>query len=186
MEIRPLIESDLDQLVEVDGTVESSAYLHVERSGETLQMCWRLQERALRSKLVQSNSISQELDFEFRQVIRGIDEGIALAAEHDEVLVALLLGRIDPGAGVLRLLDLRVDFDSRRQGLGMAMLYQAINHARELGLRAVAAEVPTNNLPASKLLARCGFELAGIDTHRVSNHDLVKETATLLWYAPLD
>jgi ribosomal protein S18 acetylase RimI-like enzyme len=186
MEIRSLTESDLEQFVEIDGTVESSDYLHVDRSGETLQASWRLEERRLRSKLVQPNPVSEDLASDFKQVIRGIEEGLALAAEHNDVLVAMLLGRIDASAGVLRLLDLRVDFDSRRQGLGTALLYQAINHARDLGLRAVAAEVQTNNLPANKLLARCGFELAGIDTHRLSNHDLVKESATLLWYAPLD
>ena len=30
------------------------------------------------------------------------------------------------------------------------------------------------------------IDLAGVDTRRWSNHDLVKETVTLLWYAALD
>ncbi len=36
------------------------------------------------------------------------------------------------------------------------------------------------------MLAKSGFELAGVDDHRNSNHDLVKEAVTLFWYAPLD
>jgi len=53
-------------------------------------------------------------------------------------------------------------------------------------LRAVAVESRSNNHPAAALFAKCGFELSGIDTRRWSNHDLVKEAATLLWYATLD
>jgi hypothetical protein len=50
----------------------------------------------------------------------------------------------------------------------------------------VAAESLTNNHPAGGLLAQCGFELSGIDIRRRTNHDLVKESATLIWYAALD
>ena len=58
--------------------------------------------------------------------------------------------------------------------------------AREMELRAVSAETLTNNVPAGQLLAKCGFELSGVDTRRHSNHDVVKEAATLFWYAALD
>jgi hypothetical protein len=68
----------------------------------------------------------------------------------------------------------------------MALIYRAINRARDLELRAVFAEVPANNFPANQLLLKCSFELAGVDTRRHSNHDVVKESATLLWYAALD
>ena len=29
-------------------------------------------------------------------------------------------------------------------------------------------------------------EMTGVDTHRHSNHDMVKESATIFWYAALD
>jgi RimJ/RimL family protein N-acetyltransferase len=66
------------------------------------------------------------------------------------------------------------------------MLFQAISHARELELRAVTAETRTDNVPAARLLSKCGFDLAGVDTQRHSNHDLVKEVASLIWYVALD
>ena len=50
----------------------------------------------------------------------------------------------------------------------------------------MTAETLTDNLPAAKLLSKCGFDLAGVDTQRRSNHDLVKEAASLLWYVALD
>ena len=98
----------------------------------------------------------------------------------------LLLAQPRAARGAMKLLDLRVDFEHRRQGLASGLVYQLIQQAREMGLRAVAAESRANNFPASQLLLKLGFELAGVDTQRYSNHDLVKETITLFWYAALD
>jgi hypothetical protein len=53
-------------------------------------------------------------------------------------------------------------------------------------MRAVRATSLTNNVPAAHFLAKAGFDLAGVDTHYRSNHDLVKETVTLFWYAAFD
>ena len=38
MEIRPLLPADLSDLAEIDGTVESSEYLHLERTAEGLSV----------------------------------------------------------------------------------------------------------------------------------------------------
>ena len=107
-------------------------------------------------------------------------------AEHDGVPVALWPRHPTSTAGTLRIHELRVDFDYRRQGIATALLYQAIAAARDQELRAVAAETTTDNHPAALLLAKCGFDVAGLDAQRRSNHDLVKETVTLFWYAALD
>jgi RimJ/RimL family protein N-acetyltransferase len=80
----------------------------------------------------------------------------------------------------------RIDYDYRRQGIGTALVFQMIQQARDRQLRAVSIETLTNNIPISNLLAKCGFELAGVDMCRRSNHDIVKEAATLFWYAALD
>ena len=186
MQIRPVQTSDLDLLTEIDGTIESSQYLHVERAGEGLALSWKLQERPLRERLVRSNPLDDERRFILRQIATGADEGFAMMAEHDDVPVALAVAMLDPTAGTLRLHELRVDFDHRRQGLATALLYQVITEARTRELRAVAAESTTDNFPAAQVLAKCGFDIAGLDERRRSNHDLVKETATLLWYASLD
>ena len=66
------------------------------------------------------------------------------------------------------------------------MMYQLIAESRNRELRAIAAETRTDNQPAAMLLQKCAFELSGLDTRRHTNHDLVKETATLFWYALLD
>ena len=186
MEIRPLRPQDLEALSEIDATVDSTEYLHLEQSGEGLSVAWKLEKRPLRQKQIQPNPIDEQNAFALKQIATGADEGFALLAEHEGAPVALLLARPDYPGNTLHLLDLRVDYDHRREGLATAMIYQAINHAREAQFRAVTADVRANNVPANQLLLKCAFDLSGIDTKRHSNHDVVKEAATLIWYAALD
>jgi GNAT superfamily N-acetyltransferase len=186
MQIRPARPEDLERLIDIDGTIESSVYLHLERGGEGLAANWRLEERPLREKLLDANAVDADRQFALKQLVGGIEEGVVLVAEHADQLVALAFAQPDPERQTLRVLDVRVDYDFRRQGLGSAMLFQIIAHAREAGHRAVTATTLTNNLPAAQFLAKAGFDLGGVDTHFRTNHDLVKEAVTLFWYAALD
>jgi ribosomal protein S18 acetylase RimI-like enzyme len=186
MEIRPATLADIDSLIEIDGTMESTHYLHVDQAGEGATVSWRLEERALRSTQVTSNRIDDDNRFFLRQVLSGADEGVALAVVRDNTPVALLLAGQIHERNTLRVVDLRVDSDYRRQGIATALLLMLIGEARNRQVRAVNMETRADNAPMYHLLPRCGFELAGLDTRRHSNHDLVKESATLLWYASLD
>ncbi len=187
MQIRAVTADDLADVHEIDGTVESSDYLHVETSaGEGMMAAWLLERRKTRQKLIDPNRLNDEASFTLKQIVGGLEEGLALTIEHEETPVALVLAKPEAGNGTLRIVDLRVDYDYRRQGMGTALVYQAIGQARELKVRAVSAETVTSNVPAGALLAKCGFELSGVDTRRRTNHDLVKEAVTLFWYVPLD
>ena len=186
MELRPATVADVDAVLEIDGTVESHRYLHVEQAGDGLDVRWSTQDRPLRERLILPRPMDDEQRFTFGQVAAGHDDGQATVVVHDGELVGAVLAQADPPTGVLRLLDLRVDFDHRRQGLATALMYGAIATARDGGLRAVSADVAANNGPAHALLAKLGFALTGLDTQRWSNHDLVKEAVTLFWYLSLD
>jgi ribosomal protein S18 acetylase RimI-like enzyme len=186
MEIRAIRPADLDRLIDIDGTIESISYLHVEHAGEGLEMSWKLQERPLREKRIDRNQPTDEIAFLMKQLVTGAEEGIALLAEHDQINVATLIARTEPEYQTMQVIDLRIDYEHRRQGLGSAMMYQVIAESRSRELRAVSAQTRTNNFPAAQFLVRCGFDLTGLDVRRHSNHDLVKEAATLFWYASLD
>ena len=186
MEIRPVTPTDLDLLSEIDGTIESHEYLHVERGGEGLAASWRLHERPLRERMVRPNPMDDERRLAVKMIATGADEGLALMCEHDGLPVALAVAVPEPALGTLRLVELRVDFDMRREGLASALLYAVITAAKDQGLRAVSAATTTDNMPAARVLAKCGFEVTGLDERRTTNHDLVKETVTLFWYASLD
>ena len=186
MEIRAIRLPDIDRLIDIDATIESTHYLHVDQTGEGLEIGFKLSERTLREPRHDRNLASDELNFSTKQVVSGIEDGVALLVEHGGVNVATMLAVVDPTYNVMRLIDVRVDFEHRRQGLASGMMYQLITESRNRELRAIAAETRTDNQPAASLLRKCAFEIAGIDTRRHTNHDLVKESATLLWYALLD
>lgn len=186
MEIRPAKPADLASLSDIDGTIESTKYVFLDRAGDGLTTTWRLEARPLREKLVESNPIGDERTFLLRQIVSGIDDGVALLAEHEGQVVGMGLAQSDPSHQTMRILDVRIDYDFRREGVGTVMIYQIIEQARQRELRAVAAETRTNNFPANQFFQKLAFELAGLDTARFSNHDLVKESATLFWYAALE
>jgi N-acetylglutamate synthase-like GNAT family acetyltransferase len=183
MLIRPMKPADLDLLDEIDATVQSETYLHVDRSAEALSASFRIESRPLPERKSQSNPLGDDLRFQFKQVATGIDDGFCIVAEHGDLPIAAALA-IENG-DVTELIDLRIDFDRRREGLGSGLMFQVINFARERESRAVRAFVQTANGPFNQMLAKLGFEIAGIDTQRHSNHDLVKEQTTLIWYLQL-
>jgi GNAT superfamily N-acetyltransferase len=186
MDIRAMMPQDLGRLMDIDGTVHSSHYLHLDRSGEGLAITWKLEERPLREKRIDRNAIGDDTQFLMKQLVIGAEEGVALAVEHEGNVLGALAAVVDPNRSTLRLADLRVDFDYRREGLGSALLYRAIQEARDRELRAVMAQTKTNNASAAHFLKKAGFDLAGMDERMDSNHDLVKEAVTLFWYAALD
>lgn len=187
MEIRPVTAKDIEGLIDIDGTIESTMYLHLDQQSADAPRAigWRLEERTTRQKHVDANRLSDEVQFAVKQIASGADEGVATLAEHDDTPVALLVARRNHERNTLDLLDLRIDYEHRRQGVGTAMMYQLIGTARDIEVRAVHIETTTSNFVAAEMLRKLGFELSGVDTRRRSNHDVVKESATLFWYLPL-
>lgn len=184
---RPLQPADLAALAEIDATIDSVRYLHLNRQvDESGAASWSLEPRELRERLIDSNRLDDETAFAFKQIVGGIEEGLALCIDLQGSPVAAIAVQPRPTLGTLHLLDLRVDYDYRRQGIGSALAYAAVGHARDQGVRALTAETRTDNFPGIEFLRKLGFDPAGLDTHRFSNHDLVKERATLLWCLPLD
>ena len=185
MDIRPMTLADLDAVGDIDATCESAQYLHIDRVGEGFSTSWKIEPRPLREKRMRRWPLADEQILAMKQIVRGADEGIAVVAEHDQTLVAAAAAQPDAVAGTFRLIDLRVDFDYRRQGLASALLFQIIQEARQRKLRAVTAQAPADHFPALQLLAKLGFEPTGLDTHLASNHDLVKESVALFYYLTL-
>ncbi|MCC6241043.1 MAG: GNAT family N-acetyltransferase [Phycisphaerales bacterium] len=186
MVIRRLLLEELSQLDEIDATIESSNYLHVSVNGSGLGRGWQLDLRPAREKLIDPNRLSDDLRFSYHQVLTAIEEGIVLGVEHHDQIIGTLLAQLDAQSRLLRILDIRVEYDQRRRGVATVLLYQLISHMKQHDFRAVTAECQTNNVPACQFLAATNFGLSGIDTARHSNHDLVKEAATLSWHLPTD
>ncbi len=178
--------ADLDAVKDIDATAESSQYLHIERNRRGSRDIMENPSSSATRKTLLRHALEIEQLFTIKQIATGGDEGIALIAEHDGQAVAAATARPDPITSVLRLIDLRVDFEFRRQGLASALMFQLIQEARQRELRAVMAQSPADDFPAVQLLAKLGFEPTGLDTHFRSNHDLVKESVVLFFYLVLN
>src|SRR5947207_652711 len=103
MQIRPAVAHDLEQLTDIDGTITSADYLHVEKTGEGFAQNWKIDQRPLRSKLIEPNPIDDETRFSMKQVVGGIEEGLALVAEHEGLVVASLVAQLEAAHSTLRL-----------------------------------------------------------------------------------
>ncbi len=178
--------ADLPGVMDIDATVESHFHLHILREGEGFAATWKMESRPLRESRVHRNALGDESAFAVKQLVGGIEDGIALVAEHEGEIVAAAAAQIDAAGQVLRLIDLRVDFEVRRQGLASGLLFQIIHEARQKNLRAVYAQTLSDNFPAAELLAKLSFEMTGFDTHFHSNHDLLKDSVVLFWYLQLN
>jgi N-acetylglutamate synthase-like GNAT family acetyltransferase len=185
MEIRPMTAADLHAVRDIDATIESAEYLHIHREGEGLSSVWKIELRRFREARTHRQALDDDTAFAIKQMLTGIEEGIALVAEHEGTIAAAAAARPDATAGLMRLLDLRVDFDFRRQGLASGLLFQIIQEARQRDLRAVAAQTMSDHFPSVQILSKLNFELAGFDTQFKSNHDLVKDSVVLFWYLQL-
>ena len=184
MQIRPIQPGDLDFLDEIDATIQTDHYLHVDRAASAMSVSFRIDPRPLTERRSESNPLSDELRFLFKQIATGNDEGFCHIVEINKLPTASAIATQD--GDLVELIDLRVDFDRRREGLGSALLFHVIHFARERACRALRCHVRSGNQPFNQMLAKLGFEIAGIDTQRYSNHDLVKEQTTLIWYLSLE
>src|SRR5688500_9290783 len=126
MELRPVTSRDLDALADIDGTIESSHYLHLDQQtiNDPPAMSWRLEERPARQKMIEPNRLNDDASFIVKQIATGVDEGLALLTEHDGAAVALLIAKQQPERGTFHIIDLRIDYENRRQGIGTGMVYQ--------------------------------------------------------------
>src|SRR3954462_12186266 len=101
MEIRPITPDDLRFLSDIDATIESTQYLHLEKTGEAMTLGLRVEARPLREKQITSNPLDDEVALAFKQIATGADDGIALVAEHDGQLVAAAVAQQSPAHGTL-------------------------------------------------------------------------------------
>jgi streptothricin acetyltransferase len=75
-----------------------------------------------------------------------------------------------------------VDSKYRHQGVGQALMKQAIEWAKTRGFSGMMLETQDNNVPACQFYASCGFELRGFDTHLYKAQDPSTDEIALFWY----
>ena len=132
----------------------------MEKSGEGFAQNWKIDQRPLREKLIQPNAIDDETRFSMKQIVGGIEDGLAIVAEHEGVVVASLVAELQPENSTMRLIDLRVDFDrAPGPGFGPSVSIHPANEGNGIARR--SAQTKTNNLPAANFLLKRGLRSGG-------------------------
>jgi ribosomal protein S18 acetylase RimI-like enzyme len=185
MELRAANISDINAIEEIDGTIETSQQLCIDDAGEWPRFSWNMEMRALPRRLILPNRLDDESRFMFRQIVSGADEGVALVADYGGNLMAMASGRFDPAQKLLRLIDVRVDYEYRRQGLASALLFQIAGLARQRELRGVHLACKTDNEAAIALMRKLGFDLRGVERRGSPDGRDGDRTAWLSWVLSL-
>jgi streptothricin acetyltransferase len=75
-----------------------------------------------------------------------------------------------------------VDAKYRHQGIGRALIKQAIEWSRTKGFPGLMLETQDNNVAACNFYASCGFEPHGFDTHLYKAMNPATDEIALYWY----
>jgi ribosomal protein S18 acetylase RimI-like enzyme len=181
--VRPLTPADVPRLGQIDAEFISDRFLDVERSGEGLNVTWRLTERSLDPPFVSTDyGVHPGEHAAIVERVRAGD-GLQLIVEDGSLAVALVDVERQYWRNTAFVWNILIDRAYRRQGLGTQLMRRVIDWARSVGLRGVVCETQTNNLPACRFYQKFGFQLCGVDDHFYSNEDVaLKEVALFWWY----
>jgi ribosomal protein S18 acetylase RimI-like enzyme len=79
----------------------------------------------------------------------------------------------------MRVWELLVAEDFRKQGIGTLLMNHAVLIARQKGARMLVLETQTNNATAIDFYLKFGFELIGLDTAAYSDDDIARREVRL-------
>lgn len=190
--IRPLQRADLPALLHIDATFTADTTLDVVKTGDGLEVGWRLVERRLEKPFdrgAEYNLGPQDLaDIEGRLAR---DDTLLLVAEDRQPgargrVVALLDLEAHHWNRTAWLWTLYVDAAYRGRGIGRRLMEQAVAWSAGRGLRAIMIETQTNNTQACRFYAHMGCFLTGINDTYYSNRDLKRGEVALFWAYPVD
>ena len=110
---------------------------------------------------------------------------LQLVVEENGRLIALLDSEIESWRRVLRVWNLLVDEEHRRQGIGTGLMHRAEEFGIKHHCRAISVEAQATNWPARGFYMKMGFEICGVDDHYYTNRDLERKEVALFLYREL-
>jgi len=184
IELRPLREEDIPNLPQIRPTYVTNTILAVEKSGEGLEVGWRLVERSLPKPFDKGTlyDFDEAAQAEIRDRLARPHQTYQRVADNTSTgqLVGLLEVQIRDWNNMAWLENLMIDLDYRGQGLGRRLWHRALEFARRSEVRAILIETQNTNIAACRFYARMGCHLVGINEAQYTNDGLTSEVA-LFW-----
>ena len=98
-------------------------------------------------------------------------DGFLIAQKHEQMVGYVAL-RAHTAEGLAWVSDWVVQRTHRRQGVGVALVNEAMQWARSRGLRWLVIETQTKNHPAICFCQKHGFSFCGFNDHYYPNQDI--------------
>ncbi len=185
MEYKPLAPSHLSRLSEIKADYISETYLRVTKGGDGLEVGFTLQIEPLDEPFrSQGYGIVRERDRE--EIRKRMDaQALQLVVEDNARLIGFLDAEIESWRKVVKIWDILVDEDHRRQGIGTELMRRAREFATKNSCRALVVETQTTNWPALNFYLKMGFRICGVDDHFYTNRDPDRKEVALFLYREL-
>lgn len=167
IQIRPTVASDLQRLMALDHSASSETVWQLELRRETGQVNAAFREvRLPRATSIEypHNKFALADDWVKRSMMYTALDG------KDAVGYISLIER--GAASVVWVADLVVDAQSRRRGVGSALLMAGQAWAESRAHRRLILEVQSKNLPAIRLAQKFGYEFCGYNDQYFLNQDV--------------
>ena len=167
IEIRPALLEDLNAIVQIKQTYQTSAVWQMERrvSDDDFSVGFR-EVRLPRSIKVEVPNTPEFTTVSFTQ-----PSGLLVAAMPEGIVGYILIKELTlPRSAWVDGLAVRDEF--RRKGIGSALLMAGQDWARSRHLLRVVLEMQSKNIPAIHLALGLGFEFCGYHDQYFANRDI--------------
>jgi ribosomal protein S18 acetylase RimI-like enzyme len=119
-------------------------------------------------------------EIEYDHSLAQPDRGVFFAYADGQLAGQIILSRNWNGYAYVD--DIAVDAGFRQQGIGRALVHQAIMWAKARQLPGVMLETQNTNVGACLFYQQCGFELGGFDRYLYRGLDADTQEIALYWY----
>jgi ribosomal protein S18 acetylase RimI-like enzyme len=185
VDFKPLTVDHIRRLGDIRADYISERYIRLSKTGEGGEIGFSLRAKSLLESF-QSQGLSIVRQRDREEILSRMGaKSVQLVAEEKGRLIALLDAQVESWRRVLKIQNLLVDRDQRRQGIGTELLRRAIEFAEEKRCRAISLEAQATNWPALNFYLSAGFQVCGVDDHHYTNRDLDRKEVALFLYREL-
>jgi ribosomal protein S18 acetylase RimI-like enzyme len=168
IEIRPAIESDLPYLIKIEHSYYSTIVWQMDRTIQDGQISVTFRQtrlpRTVRVDYAGSQPLLDEQNWPRYLAV--------LVATVAQVPVGYISLSDQFASKAVSITDCAVREDSRRHGIGTALVLAAQEWGGEHGFRKAILEMQSKNHPAVQLARKLGYEFCGYNDHYFPNQDI--------------
>ncbi|NTV36849.1 MAG: GNAT family N-acetyltransferase [Anaerolineaceae bacterium] len=167
IEIRPAVSADIDPLMKIDHTTETSHVWQMERLVEEEQVAINFRQvRLPRQVRINYSRPVEQLRTDWKK-----KTGFLVALLDKAPVGYVVLSEQEAPASAW-ISDLVVAPKFRRQGIATGLLLAAQDWSGQRRLRRTVLEMQSKNYPAIKLAFKLGYEFCGYNDHYYANQDI--------------